>query len=173
MTLVKKIAFQFLLLFAASGAVSCGSNREIQKEDKPLDPAISIEDGPSGINVFSVGSREDLERRGPNTTMLHAKLKRLENGTYELWLSWTFQGAVPTSWRIRGFQEAHDPVTSSPEFNEVVERKSESGDTTQFESRPLSPGRRYLYEFDAIVMEPALNGSARIKTVTIDLRDAR
>lgn len=160
------------LAVAVLATASCGASREIQKEDKPLDPAIVIQDGPISIGAFGSGDRDDLEARGPRATAMRAELIRLESGLFQLVLSWTFEGAAPNSWRIRGFQEALDPYTSTLEFNEVVERGSESGVSAEFKSKPLARGRRYLYEFDAIVQEPDLNGSARIKTVTVDLRDA-
>lgn len=168
-----KTTFTFLLTLTFFFLTSCGVNRDIQRNDKSLDPAILIEDASAGVNSFQVGNLADVQATGPFAVSLTAQLEALGGSQgYRLRLSWTFLGAKPDLWLVTGEREDVDPE-GRPDPDEIERTTFQADGLVTFVSKPLLAGREYWYDVDAILNRPALKGTVRIKTVSVNLRDAK
>lgn len=159
----------FLVSIGIIILLGCGAERNLQRDDKALDPAITIEEGTGGS--FSVGNREHAEALGPVNVKLTATLERLDPG-YKLRLIWTYEKQRPNMWYVNGFAATLDPE-GRPDFDQIENDGFQADGELVFVSRPLMAGRTYWYDIEAYYDSPNLRGTMNLKTINIDLTQAR
>ncbi|MBY0371959.1 hypothetical protein K2X33_14835 [bacterium] len=163
-----KLIIAALLLYI----LSCGVDRQTFRNDMGLQPAVTIEEGRSGLNRYDSGTEAQAYALAPKISVNVVMEPGYDGGFYTARISWSFGEPVPDFWRVAGEMQVYDPE-GRIDWEEIEHDGFQTATEALFVSRPLQKGHLYSYDIMADVEKNGVKAMLYLKRVTIDLKDAK